>query len=85
MGLAYVHVQNKNFEAAISACGGALRADPNCSEAMLYLAACQLATGDFNSAGTYLGEVGERIEGGVIDDPSQIRFYKAQLARYQNR
>ena len=85
LGLAYIHSVNKNHEAANQASRQATRWDPTSVEAQLYLIACSLSVGDYNSAGTYLGEVGERIDSGAVDSPNIIRFYKAQLARYQAR
>ena len=85
LGMAYIHIQNRDFEAALQATRQALKVDPNFSPAMLYLVACLLTTGDYSSAGTYLGEIGEMIESGGLDDPSMVRFYRTQLARYQNR
>jgi Tfp pilus assembly protein PilF len=85
LGMAYLHIQNKNMDAAIFASRQALRSEPGFVEAILYLATCLLTTGDLNSAGTYLGEVGELIEGGVVEDANVIRFYRAQLARFQSR
>lgn len=85
LALAYIHIQGRDFEAAIQASLHALRADTKSVEAVLFLAACYLTVGDFNSAGTYLGEVGERIESGEVDSPNAVRFYRAQLARFQSR
>ena len=59
--------------------------NPDFTEAMLFLATCLLTNGDYNAAGTYLGEVGEKIESGMVDSPTVIRFFKGQLARFQNR
>jgi lipopolysaccharide biosynthesis regulator YciM len=85
LGIAYIHIQNKNFDGAITAAAAALRIMPDSVEAMLFLISCQLTTGDYNSAGTYLGEIGERIESGLLEDPNLIRFYKAQMVRYGSR
>ena len=81
----YIAIQHKDYEAAMHAAAQALRANPDSTEAVLYLSACLMTSGDFNSAGTYLGEVGEKIDTGLVDNPNFIRFYKAQLARYQTR
>jgi hypothetical protein len=63
----------------------ALRIDPACAEAMLYIVALAMTMGDVATAGTYLGEVGEGIEQGAVRNPHVMRFYKMQLARYQAR
>lgn len=85
LGMSYIHIQNQDYEAALQTTRQALKIDPNFNQATLYLVACLLTTGDYSSAGTYLGELGELIESGGMDDPSMVRFYRTQLARYQNR
>jgi len=80
-----MHVQKGNIEEAISTAERALQVQPDSAEAMLLLSACLLTTGDFNTAGTYLGEIGEKIESGAIDNSYIKRFYNAQLVRYQGR
>lgn len=85
LALAYIHVQARNVDGAIFAARQALRVEPNFVEAMLLLATCLLTTGDLNAAGTYLGEVGELVDSGAIDEANVIRFYRAQLARFQSR
>ena len=85
LGLCAIHHHNQKYDAALSSARQAIKGDPDSIEAMLYLICSLLTTGDFNSAGSYLGEVGERIEAGRGDNPYLLRFYKAQLARYQNR
>lgn len=85
LATSYINIQHKDYDSAIYAAKQALRIAPEFTEAVLFLSACLMTTGDYNSAGTYLGEVGEKIDTGSIDNPSIIRFYKAQLARYQNR
>lgn len=81
----YIQILNKNYEAASDAARQALKANPESAEAMLLLVACVLTLGDFSSAGTYLGEIGELIESGRIEDPHLVRLYKGQLARYRLR
>ena len=85
LGMSYIHMQSKNYDPAIYTARQALRVEPNAVEAILFLVTCLLTAGDFNSAGTYLGEVGEMIDSGAVDDPNVVRFYGAQLARYQSR
>jgi len=85
LGTCCVQNSNKNYESAVVAAKQALRAEPESIEAMLFLSCSLLTIKDFNAAGSYLGEVGERLEGGSLKSPNLLRFYKAQLARYQNR
>ena len=83
--MSYIHIQNKAYDSAVQAARQALRVDAQSVEATLYLTACLMTTGDFNSAGTYLGEVGEKIESGAVGDPNLLRFFRMQLARFQSR
>ena len=85
LGMSYLHGINKDWDAAIFAARQALRVDPELVAAMLFLIAFLLTTGDVQSAGTYLGEVQERIESGIATDADEVRFFRAQLARYQGR
>ncbi|NMC61688.1 MAG: hypothetical protein GYA55_00825 [SAR324 cluster bacterium] len=84
LGLSYIHIQQKAYDTAAWAARLALQHDPDFIEGMLYLIACLLILGDLNTAGTFLGEVGERIENGTVTQPDLIRFYRMQLARYEN-
>ncbi|MBX7145126.1 MAG: hypothetical protein K1X79_11795 [Oligoflexia bacterium] len=85
LGMAYLKVQGQDFEGAVQMVRHCLRVSPRNKEGMLFLVACVLSTGDMSTAGTYLGELGEMIESGELDDPLLVRFYKMQLARYQTR
>lgn len=85
LGMCVVQTQANAIEQAIHSARAALKADPESVEAMLFLASCFLTASDFNAAGTYLGEAGERIESGGVENPQLFRFYRAQLARYQSR
>lgn len=85
MGLTYVHLYSKDLQNALQAARTALRLDPQSVETMLFIVICSMGLGDFNSAGSWLGEVRDRIEGGQVHDNHLIRLYRAQLARYQSR
>ncbi len=85
LGMCCVHMQKNEADLAATAAQQALKADPETIVGLLFLICCQLSARDLNAAGTYLGEVGDKIEGGLVKDPNIIRFYKVQLARYQNR
>jgi Flp pilus assembly protein TadD len=76
---------SENLEGAILAARTALKLDSRSIEAMLILAACLFTQGDVNSAGTYLGEVGESLGERPQSNPALARFYRMQLARYQAR
>lgn len=81
----YIAIHERDFEKGVTLARQALRLEPESVPAMLFLASALLSTGDYNTSGTYLGEIGERIESGVVDHPNIIRFYRAQLVRYQDR
>ncbi len=85
LGMCCVQIINRDYEEALHSAKQALRLAPESVEAMLFLISCLITQHDYNSAGTYLGEVGERIEAGGVDHPNLVRFYRTQLARYQNR
>ena len=85
LGMSYIHFHSKNLEQAVECARKAVKLDPNFNEALLTMVAALMSLGDYNTAGTYLGELGEKVETSVIDDPKVIRFYRAQLARYQTR
>ena len=85
LALGCLQVFAKDYESAARTISQAVRIEPQSSVAMLLLASCLLTTGDFNSAGTYLGEVSEQVESGLVEDPHVVRFFNTQISRYQNR
>jgi hypothetical protein len=85
LGSAFLRSVDGNYDGALSAANHALRIDSKNAEAMLYVVAIALTTGDVATAGTYLGEVGEAVEQGKVKSQNVTRFYKMQLARYQLR
>ena len=85
LALTYVHIHNQEPDLGIVSARQALRLEPDSTEASLFLSILMLMLGDFNSAGTYLGEVQEKIEAGSVDDPQITRLYKSQLARFDAR
>lgn len=85
LALCYVRIVQREYDEAIACARQALRIDPEFIEAMLLLVTCLITTRDFSSAGTYLGEVRERIDAGAVASPNLVRLYRVQLARYQMR
>ncbi|MCB0339917.1 MAG: hypothetical protein KDD53_09945 [Bdellovibrionales bacterium] len=85
LGLSYIAVVTERFDQALNSARSALRVMPDSVEAVLFLVSSLISSGDFNTAGSYLGEIAEKIESGGVDNPNVIRFYRAQLARYENR
>jgi Flp pilus assembly protein TadD len=85
LGSAYIKSLSGDLDGALAAAKSGLKCAPDSVEAMLYVVTLSLTLGDFSAAGTYLGEVGERIEDGHVVSPSAVRMYKMQLSRYQAR
>ena len=85
LGMAYVSTQRREYEHALRHAKAALKIEPDNGAAMLYLVALSLVLSDYNTAGTYLGAVGEQIELGTVSQPELVRFYRMQLARYNHR
>ena len=85
LGLCYIHLFSNNHDAGLSAARSAHASAPDSAEALLFLISCLLTSGDYHAAGSYLGEISERVESGMITNPNVVRFFKAQLARYQAR
>lgn len=85
LALTYLQIAARDNESAVQSARNALKADQDSVEAMLFLVTSLFMTGDYNAAGTILGEVRDRIESGSVRDPQIIRLYKAQLARFETR
>lgn len=85
LGLGYTYTYHNNYVNAHQAALQAVKINENSVEAMMLLAVVSMILGDFNSAGTYLGEVGEKIENGAVAEPNLVRLYKTQVARFETR
>lgn len=85
LGLAYIDFMSARYDAALKNSQQALKVDTSSVEAQLLVITCLLTLGDFNTAGSMLGEIGERIESQQISNPNLVRFFKSQLARYESR
>jgi len=85
LALSYIYLIQGNDDSALNAARHAQRLDVNSVEALLFLVTALLGGGDYNTAGAYLGEVQEKIEAGANDNPNVVRYYRAQLARYESR
>lgn len=85
LALGYLAIMNGEYEQALSCSSQVLRRNPTSPEAMLMNVICSLSTGDINSAGTYLGELKDGIDGEVINNPQLVRLYQSQLVRFQSR
>jgi hypothetical protein len=85
LGRGYLALQGGAYDQAIEFGRQAAAIHPSSGEAALLLVSAFLGAADYNQAGTLLGEVGEAIDAGEIVDPSLIRYFRLQLARYQTR
>ena len=85
LALGSIAIMNGEYEQALGFSGQVLRRDPTDPEAMLMNVLCSLSTGDINTAGTYLGELKDGIDGEIINNPQLVRLYQSQLVRFQSR
>jgi tetratricopeptide (TPR) repeat protein len=85
LALGYIAIMNGEYEQALGHSNQVLRRNPANPEAMLMNVICSLSTGDINSAGTYLGELKDGIDGEQINNPQLVRLYQSQLVRFQSR
>jgi thioredoxin-like negative regulator of GroEL len=85
MGTALLKALSSDFEGALVAAQQAQRLEPHNVDALLLVASMSLSLGDVSTAGTFLGEVAERIEQGEVHNPNAVRLFKMQLARFQSR
>lgn len=85
LGLGYVNFMNGRMDEALKSARAAQRAEPSSPEAQLMIITCLINMGDFNTAGSMLGEIGDRVAAQEITNPSLVRYFRAQLSRYENR
>ena len=83
LGLCAVQVQIGNKEQAVSAARHAYRLGPDYPLVILFLIIALLGTGDYTAAGSYLGELGEKVDAGMVNDTRLVRLYRAQISRYR--
>lgn len=82
LGLTVAYASQGNIEASHEAAQCALSVQSDSPAAMILLVATSLTVGDRSTAGTYLGELKELIEQGIVSDPSIVRLFKMQMVRY---
>lgn len=74
-----------DIEAAYESARHALKLQGDSPAAMILLVTTALSLGDQSTAGTYLGELKELIEQGIVNDPNLIRLFKMQMVRYHGK
>ena len=83
LGLACISILNNDFDAGLDAARKARKIKSDAADAILFEITCLLSLDDLNGAGTLLGEVSDMVENHQITNPLHLRFFRAQLARYQ--
>ncbi len=84
LGLTYIDLLNDNFDSALHNAKEAHKFDPSSPIAAIFLVTVLISIGDFTTAGSHLGEVGDVIETSPNQNSNLVRFYRAQLARFKN-
>ena len=84
LGTCAVCVSNADYDEALRAARKAHQLDLTLVESELFLTTCLLTAKDYNTAGTLLGGIAEKVENKEVADPQIIRFFNAQLARYRS-
>jgi hypothetical protein len=82
LGLAYLSLIRSQLEEVVRLTRQVLDQSPTSALAMLYLVIASLSRSDLQTAGTYLGEIGDLIAEGMVDDGQLERIYRAQMVRY---
>lgn len=60
----------------------ALKIQEDLAEAMIVLVVTSMSLSDYATAGTYLGELRDRIEDGLVSEPNMLRLFRMQMVRY---
>ena len=82
--LAYIYLMQENRNETIFSARQALRAQPNSVEALLFLVIAYFQAEDFQTGGTFLGEVAELVHG-ERGTPELRRLYDSQVIRFEER
>ena len=73
---------NETSSAKLSA-HQALRLQPESIRAKLLVVTIFLNLKEYYEAGTYLGEIKDQVDAGEVNSKDVIKYYKAQLARFE--
>jgi tetratricopeptide (TPR) repeat protein len=82
LAMAYLGLVRSRLEDTLRYTRQVLDSSPDSALAMLYLVMASLTAGDLQTAGAYLGEIGDLISEGAVDDGYLERLYRAQMVRY---
>lgn len=74
-----------DMDAAYESARHALKLQTDSPVAMIILVTTALTLGNQSTAGTYLGELKDLIDQGVVNDPNLIRLFKMQMVRYHGQ
>ena len=83
LGLTYLALFNQEYDKALEIARKAVKTNEHLVNCLVAEATTLLSLEDIATAGTVLGELGERAEQGELQEPNLLRFYRAQLVRYQ--
>jgi Tfp pilus assembly protein PilF len=72
-----------NFDQAKRHAHQAMRLNPHTHQVQLLYVTILLSQNELSEAGTLLGEIKEQIDTRMIQNPDQIRYFKAQLSRFE--
>ena len=81
--LSIVSFLKGNIDQAYNHAKQASRINSNSIEIQLLFVTILLSQRDYSTAGTYLGEIQELIDSGRIHNQDQIRYFKAQMLRFE--
>jgi Flp pilus assembly protein TadD len=82
LGLSVVKSSLGEFEPALEAAKQAVRVQNDSPAGLILVVVNALTLGDRSTAGTYLGELKDMIDQGIIVEPNIIRLFKMQMVRY---
>lgn len=85
IALSVINFIRGDLDASYSQAKQALRINSNLAEAQLVLITVLLSQSDYTTAGAYLGEVKELVDSKRIQKQDLVRYFKAQLLRFEYR
>ncbi|NBW39734.1 hypothetical protein EBR25_01890 [bacterium] len=83
--IAYASLMREDYGETISAAHRALELRNSSMEALLFLVLAHFQLKDFQTGGTYLGEVSDRLAASERMRPELRQLYEAQVLRFEER